>query len=358
MVVGLEIQYSVCLIPVTMLFYLTALLNPIIKLECTGPHCRSKMHSRFDIFTRNDSYNSYDEWRNGTSSLQSDGTVTLLKLTHGYVKCEENCDDCEDKETAEVKCENYNDTQYKELLATLEKLNEKLPAKYNWTLPSYLKLDCKCKDWCPECDHHNLVSLPGDKDGKLQVQTYWYQLWGDYCFDTQNETWQEGSVESKNNDTMCKLFKRFFIIMTLTVIGFLWLGAVLVIMMFVEYINFHIIFDGKCKFCFCTPCFKKILFTGILTVPFLFMLYIGSELLWLRNMDDLLRDYFEIIGATFKLNYKDTPGVIMFYISMGFAFLSIVATMLSGTTQRHLRTIKNYRRGVEYEGVSWKPHNS
>jgi len=371
MVKGLEIKYSVCLIPVTMLCWLTASLNPIIKLECIGPYCRSKMHSKFDTFI-NDNYNSYDEWRiSNTTNLQSDGTVTLLKLTHGFVECETNCDDCEGKKNAikgkenyKVKCEKYNDPEYKDLLVTLEKLRNlstegNVPpglASYNWTLPSWLKLDCQCKDWCTTCDDHNMVSLPGVQYGNNTnhtIQNFWFRLEAKYC------------KTGKNNDTTCKLFSSFSKIMILTVIGFVWLGAVLVFMMFVEYINFHIFWDGKFKFCFCTARFKKLLFTVLLIVPFSFMLYIATELLWLRKMDALLNDYFENIGATFNVTHHDTypgvnidhyPGVIMFYISIGFAFLSILATMLSGTTPRHLRTIINYRRGVEYDGVSWKPH--
>merc|ERR1719233_944301 len=170
------------------------------------------MHSKFDNFTLVEKYDSYDEWRNGSASLQSDGNVTLLKFSHGYVKCDSNCDDCEGKDDATEKCADYNHTEYKDLLETLEFLTENVPS-YNWTLRSYLKLDCKCKDWCSDCDDKNLVSLPGDEDGnKRHMQNNWYKL-KMHCKD-----WE---TRFNNNGTMCKLFDKFSLTMNLTVIGFL-----------------------------------------------------------------------------------------------------------------------------------------
>jgi len=347
MVVGLDIKYSVMLIPVTMFFYLTAIMNPIIELKCVGPNCRKRMHSKFDKnFSR---FDSYEEWRNGSESLQSDGNVTLIRFSHGYVKCDSDCDDCEGKDGASETCTNYNDTEYQLLLDGMENLTESVIG-FNHTLPTYLEPNCNCRDWCTNCDDYDLVSLPGDEDGlHRHMQNFWNKL------QTNCKAWE---MEFGSSDgEMCKLFERFYFTMALTVIGFVWLGAVLVLMMFMEYTNFHIFNDGKCKCCFRTPRFKKILFTVLLTAPVSFMMYIGLKLMYVGNTEELLDKYFELVGAEFEYDW-DTRGVTMFWISMALALLSIVVMMLTGTTQRHLRTIINYRRGVEYNGVSWKPHMS
>jgi hypothetical protein len=337
MVVGLDVKFSLMLIPATMFFYVTAILNPVIILKCVGPHCRDRMHSEFD--TKFDGFKDYKTWRNGSANLQSDGNVTLLRFSHGYVICDWNCDDCEGKDHASETCTDYNDTAF-------EHFRDEI-SDYNETLPKYLVPDCKCREWCLKCDDYNLVSLPGDEDGKHRhMQNYWDKL-VKHC-----EEWEEelGSQEG----VMCNLFDTFTFTMTLTIAAFVWLGGVLVLIMFMEYTNFHLFYGGKCKVCFISTRLKKIIFTLLLIAPLSFMMYIGM-ILWYGDTELLLTKYFDLIGAEFVYDWK-TRGVITFFVSMGLAALSIVVMMLSGTTVRHERTIANYRRGVEYPGVYWKPH--
>jgi len=340
MVVGLDIKYAVMLIPLTMFFYLTAILNPIITLRCKGVDCRPRMRSEFDDDF--DGFGNYTHWRNGSASLQSNGNVTLIKFNHGFVKCDSKCDDCAGKDDASETCTDYNDTLYERMLDALADANE--------NLPNYLMPNCSCRDWCSGCDDSDLVSLPGDEDGKHRhMQNNWHKL-QKYC-----EEWEQdlGSVDGESE--MCNLFNTFYYTMVLTVIGFCWLGAVLALMMFMEYTNFHIFYDGKCKCCFRTPWFKKILFTVLLTAPVSFMFFVWYIIVYGDTTEVLLTKYFDLIGAEFDYDW-DTTGVLMFWISMGLAILSILVMMFSGTTHRHLRTIISYRRGVEYHGVSWKPH--
>jgi len=345
MVVGLDIKYAVMLIPLTMFSYLTAIMNPIIILRCTGPHCRDRMRSQFDDFS-DSKYADYSEWRNYSNSLQADGNVTLIKFNHGYVKCDSNCDDCKDKEGASETCANYNDTEYQSLLNDIEELSEHPDIPEH--IPGYLDKNCSCRDWCSGCDDTDLVALPGDEDGRPRhVNGNWYSL------KTDCKTWQREGFGSENNE-MCELFDRFVWTMALTVGGFAWLGVVLGLMLFMEYTNFHIFYNGKCKICFQTARRKKVLFTVLLIAPVSFMLIVGIQLQY-GNTEELLDRYFDLVGAEFKYDW-DTRGVIMFWISMGLAMSSILVMMFSGTTQRHLRTVISYKRGVEYEGVSWKPH--
>jgi len=215
--------------------------------------------------------------------------------------------------------------------------------------PDYLNKNCSCRDWCSGCDGTNLVALPGDEDGRPRhVNGYWNRL------QTHCKMWQRDGFETENNE-MCDLFDRFYWTMALTVGGFVSLGAVFFLMMFMEYTNFHIFYDGKCKVCFRTPRFKKILFTVLLIAPVSFMLIVLIELQYGNNTADLLDQYFDLVGADFDYDW-DTRGVRMFWISMGLAITSILVMIFSGTTERHLRTVISYKRGVEYEGVSWKPH--
>jgi len=347
MVVGLDIKYSVMLIPVTMFCYLTAIMNPIIILRCKGPHCRKRMRSKYDSFDDDERFDNYDEWLNDSVSLQANGNVTLIKFNHGYVKCDSNCDDCKDKDGAKATCENYNDTEYQSLLLDLANysiFDIDIPEH----LPDYLNKNCSCRDWCSRCDDTDLVALHADEDGlPRHVNGYWNRL------QTHCKTWQSDGFDTDSNE-LCALFDNFYWTMALTIGGFAWLGVVLALMMFMEYTNFHIFYDGKCKFCFRTPCFKKILFTVLLIAPVSFMMVVGIQLKF-GNTEDLLNKYFELIGAEFEYDW-DTRGVIMFWISMGLAITSILVMILSGKTRRHLRTVISYKRGVEYEGVSWKPH--
>jgi hypothetical protein len=349
MVDGLNIKYSVMLIPATMFFYATAIMNPVIILKCQGHLCRERMHSPFDEFDEDiDDFSSYEKWRvSNTTNLQSDGVVTLLKFSHGYVKCDSNCDDCAGWENASDTCKDYNDTEYQSLLDTLQRLSEEPDSSSFFELPSYLQPNCSCKDWCEYCDESNLVSLPGDNGKHRHTQNYWNELQKN-C-----EKWEEQFESDK--DEMCNLFSAFTVTMKLTIVGFTWLLAVLVLMMFMEYTNFHIFYKGKCKFCFRTPLFKKILFTVLLTAPVAFMMVTMAQLRYGRT-EELLDEYFKLVGDTKFVYDWETRGILMFGLSMASALLSIVVMMMSGTKERHLRTVINYRRGVEYEGVDWKPH--
>jgi len=349
MVVGLDIKYSLMLIPVTLFFYLTAMMNPIIILRCAEPNCRKRMRSVYDDFEDDERFDNYSHWRNGSVSLQANGNVTLISFNHGYVKCGSSCDDCPGKDDASESCENYNDTKYELLLDDLlfySTIDDNIPDH----IPDYLNKNCSCRDWCSNCDDTDLVALPGvpgDEDvSPRHVNGLWTRL------QMNCEKWQTGFGTEGNE--MCDLFKRFSFTMILTVTGFAWLWAVLALMMFMEYNNFHIFYDGKCKFCFRTPCFKKILFTLLLIAPVSFMMIVGIELKF-GNTEELLNNYFELIGAEFEYDW-DTRGVIMFFISMALAILSILSMIFAGKTQRHLRTVISYKRGVVYEGVNWKPH--
>jgi len=344
MVDGLDVKYSVMLVPVTMFFYITAMLNPIIKLICdvdNFDNCREKMRSKWDDDFGD--YADYLDWRGGNRSLQSDGNVTLLGFTHGYVVCD-SCEDCEDNET----CADYDDNEFQKLLRKLGSLDSDNDTKddYNWSLPSWLNPNCSCKDWCANCDGQDLVSLPGN--GTRTMNNLWYELL------TQCEEWE---MELGTTDgEMCKLFRSFSITMALTVGGILMLGIVWVLMMFMEYTNFHIFYGGKCKFCFISLRVKKVLFTVLLTVPVTFMLIVGVTVVY-GPTEELLNNYFRLIGAKF-IYIRNTNGVIMFWISMGLGILSILVMMMSGKTTRHLRTIIHYRRGVVYSDGNWKPHSS
>jgi len=345
MVQGLDVKHSVLLIPVTLFCYLTAILNPIISLECTQPNCRKAMRSEYDDDFGD--YDSYDDWRNGTANLQSDGNVTLIKFKHGYVKCNSDCDDCEGKDDASESCDDYNDTEYELLLVDLENLAA-TETDYNYTLPSYLVPDCSCRDWCSACDGDDLVSLPGDEGYHRHMQNYWHKL---------EQSCEEWQIEfGTDGNEMCDLFQNFYFTMSLTLLAFGWLLGVLALLMFMEYTNFHIFYNGRCKCCFISPKVKKALFTVLLVAPVLFMLYVQLNLV-LGNTTEMLDKYFDLVGADFEYDWI-TRGFVMFWISIGLGIISVVVMMLSGTTERHLRTVVNYRRGVEYEGVNWKPHLS
>jgi len=337
----------VMLVPVTMFFYITAMLNPIIELECIGEDtCRDSMHSKYDDnFAK---YKNYSHWRGGNNvSLQSHGNVTLMRFNHGYVKCDSSCDDCEGKENASETCTDYNDTEFQLLLELLDELNEDENDPFNYSLPYWLRPNCSCKDWCAQCDDQDYVQLPGDGKPRT-MQNYWNEL-SKHC-----RHWEEelGSTEGE----MCKLFRSFYITMVLTVIGILQLGIVLVLMMFMEYTNFHIFYGGRCKCCFISLRKKKVIYTFLLVVPVTFMLVVGVSFTY-GNTDDMLKNYFDLIGAEFHLHWN-TKGVWMFWISMALGTLSIVVMMMSGKTTRHLRKIINYRRGVVYDEGNWKPHSS
>jgi len=351
MVDGLDIKHSVMLIPLTMFFYLTAMLNPVILLKCKGPNCRVRMHSIFDDFNgTSDGFSNYSEWRNGRANLQSDGNVTLIKFNHGYVRCDSNCDDCEGRKDADKKCKDYDDTSYQLLVGTSKNLTHFFNDT-NYSIPDFLIPECDCKDWCSGCDP-DFVALPVDEDDGLHRHAfnYWNKLLKN-C-----EEWElEYGIRSDGGE-MCDLFNAFSLTMALTVIGFIWLGAVLTLMMFMEYTNFHIFYGGKCKFCFRTPLFKKILFTVLLTAPVSFMMWTMVQLRY-GDTELYLDKYFDLIEAEFNYDW-DTRGIKMFWVSIGLAILSIIVMMMSGTTQRHLRTVINYRRGVVYNGVDWKPHMS
>jgi len=336
----------VMLVPVTMFFYITAMLNPIIKLKCVD-NCRVQMRTEYD-----DDFGPWDDyahWRGGDNvTLQSNGNVTLMRFNHGYVKCDTSCDDCEGKENVSETCTDYNDTEFQQLLQKLEDLRETYKDSRNYTLPYWLNPNCSCKVWCSKCDDQDYVALPGDGKPR-QMQNYWNEL-GKHC-----REWEQ-QLNSTKGGEMCKLFDTFQMTMALTVCGILMLGLVLMLMMFMEYTNFHIFYGGRCKFCFISVRAKKVLFTVLLTVPVTFMLVVGVTLVY-GNTDEMLNNYFTLIGANFELDWN-TNGVYMFWISMALGILSILVMMISGKTTRHLRTIINYRRGVVYSDGNWKPHSS
>jgi len=347
MVDGLNVKYSVMLVPVIMFIYITAMLNPIIKLECVGDSCREKMRTEYDDDFGN--YISYAQWRVGVNkTLQSHGNVTLMRFNHGYVKCDSSCNDCKGKENASETCTDYDDKKFQLLLKNLNILKEKYNDS-NFTLPYWLNPNCSCKDWCKHCDDQDYVSLP--TDGKHRtMQNYWSEL------ETNCEQWENELGPS--NGEMCKLFRSFRVTMILAVSGILMLGIVLMLMMFMEYTNFHIFYGGKCKFCFISLRAKKVLFTVLLAVPVTFMLVVGVTLAY-GDTEEMLNNYFKFIGAEDQFNIVWNNRVVwMFWISMALGALSIVVMMRSGKTTRHLRTIINYRRGVVYSGGKWKPHSS
>lgn len=345
MVKGLNLKYSVMLIPATLFFYITAILNPVILLKCVGDNCREKMRSEFDDDFGD--YANYSDWRNGNASLQSDGNVTLMKFNHGYVKCNSDCDSCGWKDDDDDWCNDYNDTEYEELLADLANLSATVD-DYNYTLPFYLDPDCSCREWCSGCDESDLVSLPGDDGLHRHTQDWWLEL-HKHC-----EKW-EAEFGSEENE-MCELFHSFTLTMKLTIIAFALLAAVLALMMFMEYTNFHIFYNGKCKVCFISPNAKKALFSILLIAPVSFMVYIYMVLRF-GDTEELLNKYFDLIGAEFEYDWN-TQGFRMFWISIALGCLSIVVMLFAREHQRHMRTIIGYKRGIPYEGGVWQPHPS
>jgi len=363
MVDGLDVKYSMMLVTVTMFFYITAMLNPIIKLHCDGPNCRNRMQSVFD--SDFGIYDNYANWRNGTANLQSDGNVTLMRFHHGYVKCDHRCKDCEGVENASEMCTDYDDTEYQLLLLNLTRLNDSYSkfnhthltendetlhknwSNFSWTIPGYLVPNCECREWCKDCSDLNLVSLPGDK--YRHVQNYWNEL--------EKDCLKREEALNSTEGVMCDMFQTFWFTMALTLTGFGWLGAVLLLMMFMEYTNFHIFYGGKLKCCFISIRVKKALFTVLLSAPVTFMLYIWIKLRHVGDTEEMLTKYFDLIEAQFVFDWK-TRGVYMFWISMALGTLSVMAMMMAGKTTRHLRTIIDYRRGVEYKDGNWKPHSS
>jgi len=344
MVQGLNLYCSMILLPFTIFVFAATMINPIVKLECLEGHgfvCKDRRLSKFD--------DNYDEWRypdgNNMTRLQADGNLTLTRFSHGFVPCySDQCKDC----TGKKECADYNYTQYESLLADIEEYNANKTAEYgvNITddelieLPGWMVPDCACLEFCGDCDEQHLIKLPGNMG---HVQGLWAFL------DCQEIT-REWMLP--NEEPVCDLFNNFFKVVTAGAMALLGIGVTFMWMCFLEYVNFHLFCSGNCKCLFISPWKKKIMFVVMLTGPLFLLIWLLMNLY--QETDRKLNAYFDAVGVAYKYNWN-TRGYIMWWICIGNVCLSILAILVAGKTERHLVTMNNYRRGIDYANGETDP---
>jgi len=326
MVEGVEVKVPSFFWPVTCFVMFLASMNPLVKLQCFGENCKEDYVSELDgqnytdWMSANNTWNSSD-WDDGSAWLQARGNLTMFRLTHGYVNCEDKCNDCGDEDD----CYGWNYTAMIELDNALH--------RYNSALPSFLTQMCNCADFCEDKCQNGLIALPGNKS----MNAKWMDM------DCKNLEEIHNATESGQICGLVNLYRRANILFILTLVLMILLQLT---MLGLEYVNFDSFLDGKCRWLFCPYWVKKILYI------FLAFICLGAQLfiyiMVREETDDKLKEYFKVIDGNFNYDWN-TRGHYLFITAIVGSFVTLV-TMVFFMPKVERQKKKSYRNDIH--GIS------
>jgi len=319
MVEGVEVKVPSFFWPVTCFVMFLAGMNPLVKLKCTDDTtCRKDYVSELDG-------TNYTVWRDGNAWLQSDGNLTLFRLTHGYVNCEDQCNDCGDEDD----CDGWSYALMKELDNALR--------NHSTALPDFLTQMCSCADFCEDKCQNGLIALPGNKS--LDAQ------WTD--MDCKDLEAKHNATESGQICGLVNLYRTANILFIVTLVLMILLQFT---MLGLEYVNFDSFLDGRCRWLFCPYWVKKLLYI------FLAQICLGAQvyiyLLVLQETNEKLDAYFDVINGTFDYDW-DTRGhylLVTAIVGSGVTIITMVFFMPKVERQKK-KSYRNDIHGISTESV-------
>jgi len=312
MVDGVEVKVTSFFWPITWFVMFLALMNPLVVLECVGDHCRHNYVSEYDG-------DNYTTWYGNGMWLQATGNLTIQKLTHGFVNCESECNDCEESD-----CKNWNYTGMKQLDKALQ--------KHDTSLPSFLTTMCYCDDFCEGNCENGLIALPGDNT----VNSKWLKM---DCKAT------EKSFDAKNGE-ICGLVDLYQWVYIVTIACLVFMVLLQLTMLALEYVNFESFLDGRCKCLFCPFWVKKSLYIFLACVCLAAQLY--TFITVYTDTENKLDAYFEIIDGEFRYDWN-TRGFYLFITAIAGSCVTIF-TMIFFMPKVERQKKKSYRNDIH--GIS------
>jgi len=326
MVEGVEVKVPSFFWPVTCFIMFLAGMNPLVKLRCLPGDgedgegsCETEYISQYD--------RNYSEWRNHTW-MQADGNLTMFKLTHGLVNCENKCNDCDDED-----CDGWDYGDMKLLDYAYQNYTNK-------SLPSFLTTMCNCADFCKDNCLNGLIALPGNDS----INAQWIYM------DCKKMEAEHDTSENGNSGKICGLVNLYRWAYILTFVTLVFMILLQFTMLGLEYVNFDSFLDGKCRCLFCPYWLKKTLYIFWACVCLGAQLYI--YLLVYGTTDEKLDAYFEVINGNFYYDW-DTRGNYLFLASIvvsGVTILTMVFFMPKVERQKK-KSYRNDIHGISTESV-------
>jgi len=315
MVEGVEVKVPSFTWVVTCFVMFLAAMNPLVELRCKENYeenCKTDYVSKFDK-------EKYANWSNVTW-MQADGNLTMLKLTHGFVSCENKCDDC-DEET----CANWS---YEEM----KQLDDNLRNHTAEGLPRFLRNMCYCADYCDGNCENGFIELPGNKS----MDANWIDM------DCKTLEADHNAAQNGNSGKICGLVNLYRRACILTIACIVMMILLQITMLGLEYVNFDSFLDGRCRCLFCPYWMKKTLY--IFLACFCLSVQVYTFLLVTEKTDENLKAYFEVMNGEFKYDWN-TRGYFLFLIAIGGSCLTIF-TMVFFMHRVERQKKKSYRDDI------------
>jgi len=329
MIEGVEVKVPLFFWFFTVFVMFLAIVNPLVELECLSK-CKKKYVSKYDR-------EAYANWTD--TNMQAKGNLTLEKLTHGWVNCEAECHDCDDKK----ECKNW-DYEYMKLFdrnLTYWTNSSNWPNPTSWSelphlptksLPTFLTQLCNCSDFCEDCKD-GLIPLPNT----TTVNKQWIDM---KC------TKMEKALGVNGKGKVCplvNLYKEAYIVIITCLV---FMAVLELTMLGLEYVNFDSFLDGRCRFLFLPYWVKKTFYIGLACLCLILQLY--TYITVRTKTDKRLEAYFEAIDADFNFNWG-TRGRILFIMAIVSSCLTIF-TMLCFMPRVERQKKKSYRNDIH--GIS------
>jgi len=327
MVEGVEVKVPSFIWVVTCFVMFLAAMNPLVELKCNNSskaNCKNEYVSKFDE-------EKYKNWTNVTY-MQADGNLTMLKLTHGFVSCNNKCNDCDEEQCV--------DWSYEEMT----KLDDNLRNHSNETqgddegLPDFLRNMCQCADYCHgkgNCEN-GFIKLPGSNS----MDSNWIDM------DCKTLEADHNATENGNSGKICGLVELYTQACILTIACIVMMILLQITMLGLEYVNFDSFLDGRFRCLFRPYWFKKGLYMILAFLCLSVQLY--TFFLVTTETDKNLEAYFEVMKGEFKYNWM-TRGYFLFIIAIGGSCLTIL-TMFFCMHRVERQKKKSYRNDIH--GIS------
>lgn len=314
MVQGVEVKVPSFFWPITVFFMFLARMNPLVILECKE-NCRTHYVSEYD--------DNYTNWRDATW-LQATGNLTLEKLTHGLVSCENKCDDCR-----EDACSDWDYSGMKMLDNNMK--------NHGTSLPSFITNMCYCEDFCEGkyCEN-GLIALPGNNTANSQwINMDCHQMEEDY---------------SAESGKICGLVELYTWAHIVTVCCLVFMLLLQLVMLGLEYVNFDSFLDGRCRCLFLPYWVKKSLYIFLALICLSAQLYTFITIKLETN--DKLDDYFEVIQGEFHYNWN-TRGYYLFITAIVGSCVTIITMvfMMPLVQRQKKKSYRNDIHGISTESV-------
>jgi len=331
MVEGVEVKVPSFIWVVTCFVMFLAAMNPLVELKCKNgaeKNCKNAYVSKFDVV-------KWNNWT-GVTYMQADGNLTMLKLTHGFVSCNNSCDDCDENQCL--------DWSYEEM----KKLDDKLREKKDEVggdldgLPDFLKNMCHCADYCHgkgNCEN-GFIKLPGNNS----MDSNWIDM------DCKTLEADHNATENGNSGKICGLVELYTQACILTIACIVMMILLQITMLGLEYVNFDSFLDGRCRCLFRPYRFKKALYMILACLCLFVQVY--TFILVKTKTDKNLEAYFEVMKGEFEYNWN-TRGYFLFIIAIGGSCLTILTMVffMHPVERQKKKSYRNDIHGISTESV-------